>query len=124
MSLTVRPWQVKPLLLGALLACAGNSHANDIGTFSIGTTNYRMLRSTLVASGLKADPTLTALWEISDGDLSWRWYVEVKGCKAPIGNISISSPRVSVYTWSWEGSRAYDNVAAFTCLEHTYKSAK
>jgi hypothetical protein len=98
------------------IALCSPSKAQYPYSFDIDTTNYQLLHSSLAVRTAKAVPTIFALWEISSPTYNSRWYVEVRGCTDPIGEITIhNGTKLTGYSWSSDGLRAVDLIAVAHC---------
>lgn len=116
---------IKAAILGVSFFCLGSASAEESYSFVIDKYHYEMLDSSLSAKQVKSQLVIVALWEITTPDYSGRWYVEVKGCDKPIGNITINSGNYSKeHAWSWDGMRAYDRMSWMHCATYALRSKK
>lgn len=115
---------MKKLLL--LLLFPSICSAGDLGQFSIGDANYRLIAESLTDQVSDKNLYLTALWEVTDTGGAFRWKVIASGCDKPIGSVTIiyESAGVRTYDWSWQGSRAYDHMAAAACISYHLPAKK
>jgi hypothetical protein len=116
----------KRLILAALgLAIWAPAKAEYPYSFGADDTTYRILPSSLSTKTTKEGLTISALWEVSSPTYDSRWYVEVRGCAAPIGEIAIHGGiKLSRYSWSWDGNRAIDLIASAHCGLNTLEKKK
>lgn len=99
------------------LALWAPAKADDLHSFSIDTTTYRLLPSSVSTKTVKSVLTISGLWEVAAPDYNSRWYVEVRNCYAPIGEITIhNGTQLKSYGWTLDGNRALDMIAVTHCV--------
>jgi hypothetical protein len=105
------------LLFVPTLALA--QEANEY-SFSINTSSFQLLPTSVRNTGTKAVPKVVALWEVAAPPNEWRWVVTVSDCDKPTGTMQITyeGGGTQVRSWALEGSRAYDNIAFNSCLAY------
>lgn len=105
------------LLLAPTLALAQEA---NFYSFSINTSSFQLLPTSVRNTGTKAVPKVVALWEVSTPADSWRWSVTVSNCDKPTGTMQIAyeGGNTQVRSWAFEGNRAYDNIAFNSCLAY------
>lgn len=109
-------------LLAALLFAPTLALAQEANlySFSLNTTNYIFLGSSVRNTGTKAAPKVVAMWDVNAPPYSWRWTLTVSDCNKPFGTIQISQSiaPTSTHQWAMDGTRAYDHLAVQTCLAY------
>jgi hypothetical protein len=89
-------------------------------SFSIDTSSFQLLRTSVRNTGTKTVPKIVALWEVSAPPNAWRWSVTVNNCDKPAGTVQITyeTGETRVRSWAAEGSRAYDHIAVNSCIAY------
>lgn len=109
-------------LLAALLLVPAVALAEEPYTyeFTINTSSFQLLPTSVRNTGTKAVPKIVALWEVATPPNSWRWSVLVSDCNKPTGTMQITyeSGETQARSWALEGNRAYDNIAFNSCLAY------
>jgi hypothetical protein len=117
MSLTIRHC----LLALLLIPTSGWAQAEQFHSFAIEDTTY-----TLMPSSMRMEnKLLVALWNVTTPNHSWRWKVHISDCSKPYGTIYTKMDRTErTDEWSNEGLRAYDFLAAYTCVSYILRDKK
>ena len=109
-------------LLAALLFAPSLALAQEANlySFSINTSSFQLLPTSVRNTGTKTVPKVVALWEVDAPPNSWRWVVTVSNCDKTTGTMQITyeGGENQVRSWAFEGSRAYDNIAFNSCLAY------
>lgn len=92
----------------------------NLYSFSIDTSSFQLLPTSVRNTGTKTVPKIVSLWEVSAPPNTWRWQVTVNDCDKPTGTMQIAyeGGNTQFRSWAFEGSRAYDNIALNSCLAY------
>lgn len=92
--------------------------------FTSGENTFSLLETTVRRVPTNGDVVVGALWDTNIENQFFRWDVRVTGCHAAYGQIVINGETLNkTFSWSFEGNRVYDTIAASTCFSYILTTA-